>query len=118
MSNYIVTSAIRWFNVEGGECIVWGARKDLSNAHHLIRDFLMEFNPLHGSMLFKKAEQGFLTNGYKFVGREQALVIAVFAEQIIHKHPDYEILYSEDLRPCRAANHNWCHIHREDGEQC
>lgn len=110
----IQCAAIRWFNDIGGECVVWGTRKDLSNAHHLIRNDLMILNPVHGSDLFKSAEQGFLTTEERFVKRGEALLIAVQQDQIFHKHPDYNILYSEDLRPCMANEHTWCFNYQEN----
>jgi len=110
----IQCAAVRWFNDVGGECVVWGYRKNLSNAHHLIRDDLMAHNPIHGSALFKAAEQGFLTTTGRFVGRHEALAIAVAAKQIFHKYPNYNMLYSEDLRPCSATEHKDCLIYQEN----
>lgn len=111
----ITCAAIRWINDVGGECIVWGSRKDLSNAHHLIRDFLCDYNPVYGNNLFKAAEQGFYTTEGRFVNRKEALLIATVAKQIIHKQPslvndqfNYSYLCSEDLRPCTSPNHEWC----------
>lgn len=41
--------------------------------------------------------QGFLTDAGRFVGREEAFVIARDAGQIITKHPPRDMLFSEDL---------------------
>lgn len=41
--------------------------------------------------------QGFLTDTGRFVGREEAFVIARDAGQIITKHPPSDMLFSEDL---------------------
>jgi len=41
--------------------------------------------------------QGFLTSYGRFCGREEALVIATEAAQIISKHPPYTKLLSEDM---------------------
>lgn len=41
--------------------------------------------------------QGFITNTERFVGREEALTIALFADQLIAKHPQAYELYSEDV---------------------
>ncbi len=109
----IECAAVRWFNDIGGECIVWGTRRDLSNAHHLIRDDLIARNPVHGNTLFENAEQGFLTTTGRFVSRREAFPIAHEANQIIHKQPTYHMLYSEDLRPCVAKDHAYCFVHRE-----
>ena len=109
----IQCAAVRWVDERGNATIVWGYRKNLSNAHHIIRDFLMDHNKVHGSILFKKSEQGFMTTEGRFVRRREALEIAFKADQILHKHPDYNILYSEDMRPCMANDHTWCFEYRK-----
>jgi hypothetical protein len=45
------------------------------------------------------AEQGFITDDGIFVDRVTALRIAIENNQIIKKHGDPEILYSEDVIP-------------------
>jgi hypothetical protein len=109
----IQCAALRRFDEQGRATIIWGYKKDLSNAHHLIRDFLIDHNPVHGSNLFKKAEQGFYTTEERFVSREEALHVAAQSNQIIHKHPSYDELYSEDLRPCPAVDHTGCQVRNE-----
>jgi len=109
----IQCAAIRWFDDHGNATIIWGYQKNLNNRHDLIRDFMMAHNKVHGSMLFKKAEQGFLTTTGRFVRRREALEIAFKADQIFHKHADYNILYSEDMRPCVAEDHTWCFEYRK-----
>jgi hypothetical protein len=104
----IQCAAISWLDEQGRRTIIWGYQKNLQNAHHLIRDFMIDHNAMHGSSLFKAAEQGFYTTEGRFVDRKEALLIATVAKQIIHKHPDYLELYSEDLRPCGAQDHSWC----------
>lgn len=52
-------------------------------------------------------QQGFLADQYsgsRFVGRKEALEIAVAAGQIIHKHPPMNILLSEDLSEDKRFN--------------
>lgn len=46
---------------------------------------------------FNNSEQGFITDELKFVGREEALLIARDCNQIVNKLVDNNELYSEDL---------------------
>lgn len=43
------------------------------------------------------AEQGFITVNNVFVDRVTALKIALYFNQIIHKHPPEDMLFSEDI---------------------
>ena len=57
--------------------------------------------PHHGACLAKMksgAQQGFITNYGRFVGRKEALDIAIHSGQKITKYPPKNILLSEDLR--------------------
>ena len=63
-----------------------------------------EYRNVKGERLFNKPlggkerdVQGFITNTGRFVDRIEGLQIATREDQIVHKHPSYDILYSEDI---------------------
>lgn len=44
-----------------------------------------------------RSDQGFVTNGGRFVGRREALLLAEAAGQVAHKHGNPSQLFSEDM---------------------
>lgn len=60
--------------------------------HHLI--FAMTHNG-HGPI--GPDAQGFSTTRGRFVDRREGLAIASAMGQVVHKHPSYDMLYSEDM---------------------
>ena len=64
--------------------------------HPDVRDFIIWTLGLD-RWVFIRDKQGFVTNTGRFVDRKEGLTIATAAGQIIHKHPSYNELYSEDM---------------------
>jgi hypothetical protein len=48
--------------------------------------------------VLRDCPQGFVTTEGRFVDRVEGLAIAIANNQIVHKHPPYELLLSEDLK--------------------
>jgi hypothetical protein len=62
--------------------------------HHHVMAFMDE----HGKAGIENTGcQGFLTNRGRFIKRGEALMLARQSKQIIHKHPSFRELYSEDM---------------------
>lgn len=56
-----------------------------------------EIFPQESMGVLRHAEQGFVTHEGRFVGREEALVIAQNADQIVKKHNPFDLLLAEDF---------------------
>lgn len=60
--------------------------------HHVIFRLAIEGHPPIGP-----DAQGFMTTRGRFVGRGEGLAIAEANGQVTHKHPSFDMLYSEDM---------------------
>lgn len=88
---HITHAAIR-FRVYGAERVI---SVDPPLRHHDVFRAARAQGIMHGEM--HEQEQGFLTSEGAFVGRREALRIALEAGQIVTKHGFQDHLFSEDL---------------------
>lgn len=75
--------------------------------HHVMWTRLL----ITGKRTAGDAEQGFLTTYGRFVDREEGLAIAQRENQIIQKHGNEGLLFSEDMwdTPAEARGYRICH---------
>ena len=91
LEEIVVCAAIRFKN-ESDEWIVIPSIRHFDKNTHLLLDALG-----HSVADKRVYEQGFLTNKYRYVDREEALIIAKAQGQITRKFYNYKELFSENL---------------------